>query len=175
MFPKGHAVAYVTMAVRVGWYKVYYPMEYYATYFTVRAKDFDLQLALKGAGAVKARLDEIIAMGNAASPKEQVMVSVLELIYEMLKRGYSLQALDLARSHAVKFIVDGNQLIPPFNSVAGVGDNAAAEIYEAAQQGEFYSKEDFKIKTKANRTVMEALDNIGCFSHLGDTNQISFF
>ncbi|MFB0918078.1 MAG: PolC-type DNA polymerase III, partial [Clostridiaceae bacterium] len=81
MFPKGHAVAYVTMAVRVGWYKIYFPLEYYATYFTVRAKDFDLELALKGESAVKEKLDSIISQGNFASPKEQAMVSVLELVY----------------------------------------------------------------------------------------------
>lgn len=175
MFPKGHAVAYVTMAVRVGWYKVYRPLHYYATYFTVRAKDFDLELALKGENTVRDKLNEIIKAGNDASQKDQTMIPVLELIYEMYKRGYSFTDLDLYRSHASRFIVDGDKLIPPFNSVAGVGDNAALAIYEETQKGEFMSKEDFKKRTKATRTVMEALETTGCFDGLNETNQITFF
>lgn len=175
MFPKGHAVAYVTMAVRIAWYKVYYPLHYYATFFSVRAKDFDAELVIKGQAAVKARLDEITALGNEASPKEQNLAATLELVYEMFLRGYSFAPLDVYKSHGTRFLVAGNQLIPPFGAVNGIGDNAGAAIHEEAQKGEFFSKEDFKTRTRSTRTVMEALDRVGCLDGLGDTNQISFF
>ena len=175
MFPKGHAVAYVTMAVLIAWYKVYYPLHYYATFFSVRAKDFDAELVIKGQAAVKARLDEITALGNDASPKEQNLAATLELVYEMFLRGYSFAPLDVYKSHGTRFLVEGNQLIPPFGAVNGIGDNAGATIYEEARKGEFFSKEDFKTRTRSTRTVMEALDRVGCLDGLGDTNQISFF
>lgn len=175
MFPKGHAVAYVTMAVRIAWFKVYYPLHYYATYFSVRAKDFDAELVLKGQQAVKARMDEIFAQGNEASPKDQNLASTLELVYEMFLRGFSFAPVDIYKSHGTRFTVDASRLIPPFGSVNGIGDNAGAVIFEEAQKGEFFSKEDFKERTRSTRTVMEALERCGCFEALGDTNQISFF
>lgn len=175
MFPKGHAVAYVTMAVRIAWYKVYYPLHYYATFFSVRAKDFDAELALLGEGAVKAKLEEIAAQGNEATPKDQNLANTLELVYEMQKRGFSFAPLDIYKSHGTKFMVSGNQLLPPFSSVNGIGDNAGMAIYEEVKKGEFFSKEDFKTRTKSTRTVMDALERVDCFKNLGDTNQISFF
>jgi len=175
MFPKGHAVAYVTMAVRIAWFKVHMPLHYYATYFSVRAKDFDAELVMKGEGAVKARMDEIVAMGNDAPQKDQVMINVFEIVYEMFKRGFTFQNVDIYRSHPDKFLIEDNSLIPPLNAVNGVADAAAKSIAEAAKKGEFMSKEDFKIRTGSTKTVMEALENIGCFKGMGETNQISFF
>lgn len=175
MFPKGHAVAYVMMAVRIAWFKVYHPLAYYATYFSVRAKDFDGEIAMKGESAVKACIDEITEQGNQATAKDQNVASTMEVVYEMYKRGYSFAPLDIYKSHGTKFLVEGNQLIPPFNSLNGLGDNAAMQIYEEAGKGNFISKEDFKERTRATRTIMEALERLGCFDGLGDTNQISFF
>ena len=175
MFPKGHAAAYVMMAVRIAWYKVYHPLAYYATYFSVRAKDFDGEIAMKGEGAVKACIDEVAEQGNQATAKDQNLAGTMEVVYEMYKRGYGFARLDIYKSHGTNFLVEGNQLIPPFNSLNGIGDNAAMQIYEEAQKGDFISKEDFKERTKATRTVMEALERLGCFDGLGDTNQISFF
>ncbi len=175
MFPKGHAVAYVTMAVRIAWFKVYYPLEYYATFFSVRAKDFDAELVLMGQEAVKAKLDSIASLGNDASPKEQNLAAALELVYEMFLRGFSFAPVDIYKSHGTHFKVEGNQLLPPFGSVNGIGDNAGMAIYEEAKNGDFLSKQDFKNRTGSTRTVMEALDQIGALDHLGDTNQISFF
>lgn len=175
MFPKGHAVAYVMMACRIAYYKVYYPLAYYATFFTVRAKDFDAELVMKGEDAVKNKMDELYSMGNGISVKDGNLLSVLELVYEMMKRGFSFENVDLYRSKAVEFVISDNSLILPFNSVVGVGDNVSYAIEEEAKKGEFYSKEDFRIRTKATKTVIEALDKIGCFGELGDTNQISFF
>ena len=175
MFPKGHAAAYVMMAVRIAWYKVYRPLAYYATYFSVRAKDFDGEIAMKGEGAVKAAIDAVADMGNQATAKDQNLAGTMEVVYEMYKRGFGFAAMDIYKSHGTKFLVDGDRLIPPFSSLNGIGDNAAMAIWEEAQKGKFISKEDFKNRTKATRTVMEALERLGCFDGLGDTNQISFF
>lgn len=175
MFPKGHAVAYVTMASRIAYYKVYYPLAYYATFFTVRAKDFDAELVVKGVDAVKARMDELNSQGNSISVKDGNLLSVLELVYEMMMRGFTFENVDLYKSKASEFVVLEKSLLLPFNSVVGVGDNAAKAIEEEAVKGEFYSKEDFRQRTKVTKTVIEALDKIGCFKDLGETNQISFF
>ena len=132
-------------------------------------------MALLGEGAVKAKLEEIAAQGNEATPKDQNLANTLELVYEMQKRGFSFAPLDIYKSHGTKFMVSGNQLLPPFSSVNGIGDNAGMAIYEEVKKGEFFSKEDFKTRTKSTRTVMDALERVDCFKNLGDTNQISFF
>ncbi|PKK39123.1 DNA polymerase III alpha subunit [Clostridiaceae bacterium JG1575] len=175
MFPKGHAVAYVTSAVRIGWYKVHRPAYYYAAYFSIRAKEFDLEVALRGENAVRDEKYRIQELGKKATPKEQGLYGTLELVFEMLKRGFRFLPVDLYKSHATRFQVDGNSLIPPFNAINGVGDNAALAIHQAAQEGEFLSKEDFKERTKATRTVVEALEGAGVLKNLGETNQLSFF
>ncbi|HBI04284.1 MAG TPA: PolC-type DNA polymerase III, partial [Paenibacillaceae bacterium] len=142
MFPKAHATAYVLMAVRIAWFKVNRPIEYYATYFTVRADDFDISIAVQGSDSIRAQIKEITEKGNEASPKEKNMITVLELCLEMCERGFSFKNIDLYRSHASRYIIDGNSLIPPFNALAGVGTSAAENIENARNQGEFLSIED---------------------------------
>src|SRR5690606_26675051 len=105
MFPKAHAAAYVLMAVRIAYFKVYYPIYFYSAYFTVRASDFDLDTMLKGSKAIRAKIEQIEAKGIDASPKEKNMLTVLELALEMCERGMSFQNVDIYRSHATKFIV----------------------------------------------------------------------
>ncbi|GAB7388254.1 PolC-type DNA polymerase III [Bacillaceae bacterium] len=175
MFPKAHACAYVLMAVRIAYFKVYYPIEYYATYFTVRADDFDVALAVKGADAIRQRMEEIEAKGNDASPKEKNLLTVLELCYEMYKRGFHFKNVDLYRSDATRFIVDGNGLIPPFNAIQGVGTSAAQSIVKAREEGQFLSVEDFQLRTKVSKTVIELLEEHGCLKGLPESNQLSLF
>ncbi len=116
MFPKAHAVAYVMMAVRIAWFKVHHPIEYYATFFSVRADDFDVEIALKGMDGVKKTIREIEEKGVTASPKEKGLLPILESVREMLARGLSFRRVDLYRSDATRFLVDGDGLIPPFSS-----------------------------------------------------------
>lgn len=175
MFPKAHAAAYVLMAVRIAYFKVHYPIYFYAAYFSVRAGDFELDTMVKGSNAIRQRIEAITAKGNDAPPKEKSLLTVLEVALEMCERGYSFQKVDLYQSKASEFIVDGNSLIPPFDAVDGLGTNAAINIVNARQEGEFLSKEDLRQRSKISKTVLEYLDNHGCLEGMADKNQLSLF
>lgn len=175
MFPKAHASAYVISAVRTAYYKLYYPIEYYATYFSVRAEDFDIELACQGYEAISRKIVEIEQLGFQASTKEKSMLSVLEMALEMTARGFSFKMIDLYRSDATRFTIDGDSLIPPFSALAGIGDNAARNIAAAREYGEFLSIEDFQQKSKASKTAVELLTQMGCFRGLPESNQLSLF
>jgi DNA polymerase-3 subunit alpha (Gram-positive type) len=175
MFPKGHAVAYVMMAMRIAYFKVYYPKAYYATYFTVRADDFDGDLVVKGEEAIKDTMDELNALGNNIGTKEKGLLTTLELCYEMYKRGIKFLPVDLYKSEAVKFTIEGDNIRIPLSGLTGVGENAAKAIVEIRDDGEFISKEDLRIRSKATKTVVEALTNHGAMEGLPETNQLSLF
>ena len=175
MFPKAHAAAYVLMAVRIAYFKVHHPILYYASYFTVRADDFDLDTMIKGSAAIKAKIEEINLKGLDAAPKEKAVLTVLELALEMVERGYSFKPVELYRSSAKEFIVDGQSLLPPFNAMTGVGTNAALNIVEARKDREFLSKEDLQQRSKLTKTVLECLDDHGCLEGMPDSNQLSLF
>ncbi|WP_067838494.1 PolC-type DNA polymerase III [Amphibacillus sediminis] len=175
MFPKAHASAYVLMAIRIAYFKVHHPLLFYAAYFTVRASDFELDTMIKGSSAIRQRIEDIYKKGNDASPKEKSLVVVLELALEMNERGYSFGKVDLYRSSATDFLVDGNSLIPPFNAIDGLGTNAAVNIVKAREQGEFLSKEDLRERSRISKTVLEYLDNHGCLAGMEEKNQLSLF
>ena len=175
MFPKGHAVAYVMMAVRIAYYKVYYPESYYTTYFTVRADDFDADLICKGEEAIKAKMEELNSLGNNISVKEKGLLTILEISYEMYKRGLNFLKVDLYKSEATKFKIEEDGIRPPLNALQGVGDNAAKSIVECRVNGEFISKEDLRIRSKVSKTVIETLDNHGCLEGMQESNQLSLF
>ncbi|AWB44336.1 PolC-type DNA polymerase III [Paenibacillus sp. CAA11] len=175
MFPKAHAAAYVISAVRTAYFKLYHPIEYYATYFTVRAEDFDIELCCQGYEAIYRKIEEIEQKGFQALPKEKAMLPILEMALEMTARGFRFKTIDLYRSDATKYTVDGDALIPPFSALAGIGENAARNIAAAKEQGEFLSIEDFQQKSKASKTVVELLAQLGCFRGLPESNQLSLF
>src|SRR5690625_958374 len=175
MFPKAHAAAYVLMAVRIAYFKVYYPIQFYAAYFSIRARDFELDTMTKGYDALKKRIAEIKEKGNDASPKEKNLLTVLQVALEMYARGFSFQKVDLYKSDATDFIVDHNSLIPPFNAVDGLGTNAALNIVNARKQGEFLSKEDLRERSKISKTVLDYLDRHGCLEGMAEENQLSLF
>ncbi|MEG2412361.1 MAG: PolC-type DNA polymerase III [Clostridium sp.] len=175
MFPKGHAVAYVMMAIRIAYFKVHHPKAYYATYFTVRADDFDGDIVVKGEEAMKYTMDELNALGNTIGTKEKGLLTTLELCYEMYKRGIKFLSVDVYKSDPVKFTIEGDNIRIPMSGLVGVGVNAAKAIGEARKDGEFISKEDLRIRSKATKTVIEALANHGAIGNLPETNQLSLF
>ncbi|APM38791.1 PolC-type DNA polymerase III [Clostridium kluyveri] len=175
MFPKGHAVAYVMMAVRIAYFKVYYPKAYYAAYFTVRANEFDADIVVQGEGAIKKKMDELYAQGNNLTQKDKGLLTILELCYEMNKRGIKFLKVDLYKSHATKFLIEESGIRVPMNSLAGLGENAAKNIVKAREEGEFISKEDLRIRAKVSKTVIDTLNNHGCLGNLPETNQLSLF
>ncbi|UQF70508.1 PolC-type DNA polymerase III [Vagococcus lutrae] len=175
MFPKAHAAAYVLMALRVAYFKVHFPILYYAAYFSVRANDFDLVAMANGKEAVKEKMKEITHKGMDASAKEKNLLTVLELCNEMLERGFEFKMVDLYKSDANDFVIEGNTLIAPFRAVPSLGDNVAKQIMVAREEREFLSKEDLATRGKVSKTVIEYLDENGVLKGLPDENQLSLF
>ncbi|PNT93256.1 PolC-type DNA polymerase III [Pseudoclostridium thermosuccinogenes] len=177
MFPKAHAAAYVMMAFRIAWFKVYYPEAFYATYFTVSVDDFDADIMTRGQDKVRNKLKELERKlkENTISPKEKSMITMLEIVNEMYARGIKLLPVDLYKSDAVKFQVTENGIRPPFIALQGLGEAAARSIAEARAQGEFLSIDDLKIRGKVGKGVLEILQNHGCLEGLPESNQLSFF
>ncbi|SHE48870.1 DNA polymerase-3 subunit alpha [Seinonella peptonophila] len=175
MFPRAHAAAYVTSAVRIGWFKVYYPAEFYAALFSTRVDDFDIELALKGYQSVKKRLQELNELGMKASQKEKGLATTLELVMEMYARGVKMRSIDLYQSEATRFRVVDGELLPPFASVAGIGESAAQSIVESRKEGEFLSKQDLQKRARLSSTVIEVLDRLGCLGDMPDSNQLALF
>ncbi|MGY3765353.1 PolC-type DNA polymerase III [Vagococcus vulneris] len=175
MFPKAHAAAYVLMALRVAYFKVHFPILYYAAYFSVRADDFDIVAMSQGKEAVKLRMKEIMDKGMDASTKEKNLLTVLELANEMIERGYEFQMIDLYKSDAENFVIEGNTLIAPFRSVPSLGMNVAKQIMVAREEQEFLSKEDLSNRGKVSKTIIEYMTENGVLEDLPDENQLSLF
>ena len=175
MFPKAHAAAYVLMAVRIAYFKVHHPLMYYAAYFTVRADDFDVDAMVRGSESIRAVIEDINAKGLEASTKEKNLMTVMELALEMCERGFGFAKVDLYKSSASEFIIEGDKLIPPFNAIPGLGTNAAINIVKSREEGEFLSKEDLQQRGKISKTILEYLDNHGCLEGMPDQNQLSLF
>lgn len=175
MFPKAHAAAYVLMALRIAYFKVHYPIMYYAAYFSVRATDFDLATMTRGSASIRAKIKEINDKGLDAPPKERNLVTVLEIALEMCERGFTFAKPDLYKSDATHFIIDGESLIPPFNAIPSLGTNVAKAIVESRDDGEFLSKEDLQRRGRVSKTIIEYMDAIGCLEGMPDSNQLSLF
>lgn len=181
MFPKAHAAAYVIAALRVAWYKVHYPVAYYAAYFTGRGEDFDAAPVQKGIDAVKLLMDDIRERGKEASQKEQNMADALHVIYEAMLRGVEFLPVDLYKSHWYQFLVekgeDGQERIRlPFSAVAGLGEAAARSMQEAANPEDPYiSCDDLQTRTGITKAVMQSLRELGVVDGLPETSQMTFF
>ena len=181
MFPKAHAVAYVTMAVRVGYFKVYYPLEFYAVWFSVRCKAYDIKAMLGGLESIIAKYEEIkrkkANRTEKISPKEKDLFNMLKVAIEMFERGYKFDNIDLYKSKATEFVVDheNKALIPPFTVLDGLGENAALSVVEARKDGKFTTKEALLQRTKLNSTNVDDLTELGVLDGLGDTEQMTLF
>jgi DNA polymerase-3 subunit alpha (Gram-positive type) len=175
MFPKAHAAAYVLMAVRVAYFKVHFPLAYYCAYFSVRAEDFDLPAMIKGARAIRTRVEEINAKGLDATKKEKDLLTVLEIALEMCERGMSFKNVDLYKSKATEFVIEGNSLIPPFNAIPGLGESVAKQIVAAREEREFLSKEDLQTRGRVSKSLIEYMEQLGVLEGLPDENQLSLF
>ena len=180
MFPRGHAVAYTMMAFRIAYYKVHLPAEFYAVYYTVRADAFDVTSASGGADRVLCNIKELEKQGqqtkdSAEKKRIKELQTILEVVYEMNLRGIELLPVDIYRSQATKFTIEGGNIRPPFNAIPGVGDTAAVSLVENRGSDAFLSIEDFRTRTGANSGVVTALERCGSFADLPKENQISLF
>ncbi|MFT8350253.1 DNA polymerase III subunit alpha [Clostridium saccharoperbutylacetonicum] len=175
MFPKAHAAAYVMMAFRIAWFKVHIPRAYYATYFSIRAKAFDAEFMIFGKEKVKAKMQEINAMGNDAGPKDKDMYDDLEIVLEMYERGIKFLPIDLYKSHATRFQVEESGIRPSLNSIAGMGNVAAEGIANASKEKEFNSVDDVKKRSKIGNAGIELLRKFDCLKGLPESDQMCFF
>lgn len=175
MFPKAHAAAYVISALRLAWYKVHRPLEFYCAYFTARPEDVDVPTIMQGKQAVRQYLQNIKAKGKEASKKELDVYNNMLIFNEMMSRGIEVLPIDIKHSHAMKYLPENGKMRLPFGALSGVGEKAAYSIYEAAQKGDFVSREDFQIEAGVSKTIIQNLADLGAMNDLPDTNQISMF
>lgn len=177
MFPKAHACAYVMMAYRVAWFKVYYPLYYYSAFFSIRRSDFDVKAMLQGYDGIKRRLIEIKEKGFNASAKEEAVADTLAVALEMLARGFSFKNIDITKSLAKTFYIDEENkcLYLPFMAVDGLGENVAKKIVEEREKKPFYCIEDFANRGKVNKTTVDVLRELGIFKDLPESAQLSLF
>ena len=179
MFPKAHAAAYVIAAMRLAWYKLYRPLEYYATYMTVRGEDIDTVSVLQGRAAVKAKMKEIDEKMKTkqATAKEEGTFTSLQVINEMLARGIEVLPIDIYKSSANKYTIEDGKIRLPFSALSGCGGAAAQGLEDARNdgKGEFLSIEEVQLRSGAPKSIIAALEESGAFSTLPKTTQISFF
>ena len=177
MFPKAHAAAYVMMALRVAYFKVHHPIYYYCAYFSIRAKAFELKTMSAGLDAVKARMEDIKEkrQRNEATNVENDLFTTLEIVNEMLERGFTFGQLDLYKSQATEFLIEGDTLIPPFIALEGLGENVAKQVVAAREEGEFLSKTELRKRGGLSSNLVEKLDEMGILGNMPEDNQLSLF
>ena len=174
MFPKGHAVAYVTMSLRVAWFKLHEPLAYYCAYFTVRGDGFDATTMILSPDTARQRITEIRNMDKATA-RDKDIVTCLELVLEMNMRGIRFLPVDLYKSEVRRFKIEDGNIRCPFISLPGLGESAAIPIVEARKQGEFLSIEDLKNRGKVGSSTIELLRSQGALDGMSETNQLSMF
>ncbi len=175
MFPKAHAAAYVMSAIRLGWYKIYYPMEFYAAFFTVAPGGFDAEIVAGGKRRVREVMTEIQEKGTEATQKENEQLSTLQMVEEALARGVAFLPVDLMKSDATAYLPENGKIRMPFMSLGGLGETAARNIVTAREDGEFFSIEDLRRRASLTKAVIEILERNKVLKDLSETNQISWF
>ena len=175
MFPKAHAAAYVMMAWRIAYCKVFYPLAYYAAYFSIRATGFDYEIMCQGKERLEYFYKDYTKRKDSLSNKEKDIYRDMKIVQEMYARGFEFTPIDIYTASPDRFqIVDG-KLMPALNTIEGMGDNAAIAVAEAAKDGKFLSKDDFRIRTKATKTVIDLMGDLGLLGDLPESNQLSLF
>ena len=175
MFPKAHAAAYVMMAWRIAYCKVYYPLAYYAAYFSIRATAFNYELMCQGKEKLNYFIKDYEKRKDTLTKKEQDTVKDMRIVQEMYARGFTFLPLDVYTAKARYFQIIDGKLMPALNTIEGLGDKAAEAIEDAAKQGAFLSKDDFRQRTKVSKTVIDLMSDLGLLGGLPETNQLSLF
>ncbi len=175
MFPRAHAVAYVTMAYRIAWFKVYQPLAFYAAHLTTKIADFNWDVIKKGKSAILNRMDELLAKGKSATTKEEGEILVLEICYEMAARGYEFMSPSFECSEATRFDIRDGKVVVPISAMSGVGENCANAIMEEYNNKPFETVEEIQNRAKANKTAIAALRENGLLDGMQETDQMSFF
>lgn len=177
MFPKAHAAAYMIATLRLGWYKVHKPVEYYAAYFTVRSENLDGAIAMQGHQAVRDKMNNIKQKQSVheATAKDEAEFQTLQIVNEMMARKIEFLPVDIYKSEAKMFKVEDGKIRLPFSSLPGVGGAAADSLAETGKHTEYLSIEDMQIKTKVTKAVIETLKDVGVLKDLPESSQMSLF
>ena len=175
MFPKAHAAAYVMMAWRIAYCKVFYPLAYYASFFSIRASAFSYELMCLGREKLEHHLADYKRRADTLSKKEQDSLRDMRIVQEMYARGFDFLPMDIYKARARHFQIVGNKLMPSINSIDGLGEKAADSIEEAAKDGPFLSREDFRNRTKVSKTICDLMGELGILGELPESNQLSLF
>ena len=175
MFPKAHAAAYVMMGWRIAYCKIFHPLAYYAAYFSIRATAFSYEIMCQGKEKLEYFMDDYERRKDTLSKKEQDTYKDMKIVQEMYARGFEFVPIDLYTAKAQRFqIVDG-KLMPSLATIDGLGDKAADAVVDAAKQGRFLSKDDFRDRTKVSKTVIDLMDELKLFGDIPQSNQMSLF
>ena len=175
MFPKAHAAAYVMMAWRIAYCKVYYPLAYYAAYFSIRANGFDYEIMCQGKDRLEYFYKDYTRRKDSLSKKEQDVYRDMKIVQEMYARGFDFMPIDIYRASPDRFQIIDGKLMPALNTIGGMGDNAAIAVAEAAKGGKFLSKDDFRQRSKATKTVIDLMGDLGLLGDMPESNQLSLF
>ncbi|MDY2654622.1 MULTISPECIES: PolC-type DNA polymerase III [Eisenbergiella] len=175
MFPKAHAAAYVMMAWRIAYCKVNYPLAYYAAFFSIRASAFSYELMCQGQKHLESMMADYKRRADTLSKKEQDAARDMKVVQEMYARGFEFVPIDIFSAQSRSFQVVGDKIMPSLSSIDGLGEKAADAIVEAAKDGPFLSKDDFRQRTKVSKTVVDLMDTLNLLGNLPESNQISLF
>ncbi len=175
MFPKAHAAAYVMMAWRIAYCKINYPLAFYASFFSIRASAFSYELMCQGKEHLEKMMEDYRRRSDILSKKEQDSYKDMKLVQEMYARGFKFVPIDIFSAKSRLFQIVGDDIMPSLNSIDGLGEKAADAIVEAAKNGPFLSKDDFRQRTKVSKTVVELMDTLNLLGNLPESNQISLF
>ena len=175
MFPKAHAAAYVMMAWRIAYCKVFYPLAYYAAYFSIRATGFNYEIMCQGKDRLEYFYKDYTRRKDSLSKKEQDVYRDMKIVHEMYARGFDFMPIDIYRADPNRFQIIDGKLMPALNTIEGMGDNAAIAVAEAAKDGKFLSKDDFRQRTKATKTVIDLMGDLGLLGDMPESNQLSLF
>jgi len=175
MFPKAHAAAYVMMAYRIAYCKIFYPLAYYAAYFSIRASAFSYELMCQGQEKLEFYMEQYQKNIDNLTNKEQDSLKDMKIVREMHARGFRFCPIDLYQAQATRFQIIDGELMPALCSIEGMGDKAAEAVVEAAKDGKYLSKDDFRQRTKVSKTVIDLMSDLGLMGNLPESNQLSLF
>lgn len=175
MFPKAHAAAYVMMAWRIAYCKVFYPIAYYAAFFSIRATSFNYELMCQGKEKLNYFMKDYEKRKDTLSKKEQDTYKDMRIVQEMYARGFEFLPLNIYVAQAKNFQIIDGKLMPSLSTIEGLGDKAAEAIEDAAKKGKFLSKDDFRQRTKVSKTVIDLMSDLGLLQDLPESNQLSLF
>lgn len=175
MFPKAHAAAYVMMAWRIAYCKVYYPLAYYASFFSIRATSFNYELMCQGKEKLNYFIADYERRKEVLTKKELDTMKDMKVVQEMYARGFEFIPVNIFTAKAHLFQIVDDKLMPALDTIEGLGDKAADAVVEAAKDGKFLSKDDFRQRTKVSKTVIDLMGDMGILGDMPESNQLSLF